>query len=48
MATTREIDPFLKADFPLAPRSVMGKVSLGVHRGSHPMTQGPGPTRHIG
>jgi hypothetical protein len=26
----------------------MGKVSLGVHRESRPMTRGPGPTRHIG
>jgi hypothetical protein len=48
MTTTREIDPFLKGDFPLAPRSVTGKVSLSVHRGSRPMTRGPGPTRHIG
>jgi hypothetical protein len=48
MATTREIDPFLRADFPLAPQSIMRKVSLDVHRGSRPMTRGPGPTRHIG
>jgi hypothetical protein len=29
-----------KGDFPLAPRGVTGKVSLGVHRGSRPMTRG--------
>jgi hypothetical protein len=46
MATAREIDPFLKADFPLAPRSVTGKVSPDEHQGSHPMTRGPGPTCH--
>jgi hypothetical protein len=48
MATAREIDPFLKADFPLVPRSVTGKVSPDVHQGSHPMTRGPGPTCHTG
>jgi hypothetical protein len=31
MATAPKIDPFLKADSPLAPRSVTGKVSPDVH-----------------
>jgi hypothetical protein len=32
MTTTREIDPFLKGDFPPCAQSITGKVSLGVHR----------------
>jgi hypothetical protein len=48
MATARGMDPFLKADSPLTPRSVTGKVSFDAHWGSHPMTRGPGPTRHTG
>jgi hypothetical protein len=47
MATTRGMNPFLKADFPLVPRSVMGKVSPDAHQGSLPMTRGPGLTCHI-
>jgi hypothetical protein len=46
MATARGIDPFLKADLPTRTPSVTGKVSIHVLQGSHPMTQGLGPTCH--
>jgi hypothetical protein len=46
MATAREIDPFLKADPPLALQSVTGKVSPDVLQGSHHTTRGLGPTCH--
>jgi hypothetical protein len=46
MATTRGIDPFLKADLLTRTPSVTGKVSTDVLQGSHPTTQGLGPTRH--
>jgi hypothetical protein len=46
MAATRGMNPFLKADSPLALRSVTGKVSPDAHQGSHPMTRGPGLTCH--
>jgi hypothetical protein len=44
VATARGMNSFLKADFPLVPRSVTGKVSPDVHQGSHSMTWGPGLT----
>jgi hypothetical protein len=46
MATTRRVDPFLKADLLTRTPSVTGKVSTDMLQGSHPTTQGLGPTRH--
>jgi hypothetical protein len=46
MATTQEIDPFLKADLPTCAQSVTAKVSPDALQGFHPTTRGLGPTCH--
>jgi hypothetical protein len=48
MSTARGIDPFLKSALPTCIPSVTSKVSTDEFQGSHPPTQGLGPTRHAG
>jgi hypothetical protein len=46
MATPWGVGPFLKADLVTCTPSITGKISTNMLQGSHPMTQGLGPTRH--